>query len=183
MRRLIVAGGITVAVIAVAGVALRLYTKSFSPSDTSQYERDSLMIAVNYCRPYKKDRQIFGELVPYGEVWRTGANEATIFTVNEPIKIKDQLLQPGKYSLFTVPGEDSWQIIWNSETGQWGVKIPSGAANRSEEKDVVEVEVPSIKTNDLFEQFTISFTEMSGEIEMVFMWENTLVVVPMYRTN
>ncbi len=183
MRKIITVGGITVAVIAAAAIGMRFYTKSFSPADVASYEKEGLSVKVNYCRPYKKDRKIFGELVPYGEVWRTGANEATIFTVNRPVKIKDKLLEPGDYSLFTLPEEETWQIILNSETGQWGVKIPSGKTNHNPEKDVLRVEVPSIKTNDLFEQFTIAFNEMSEEIEMVVMWENTLVVVPIYPVH
>ncbi len=180
MKKLIIFGGITVALIALVAIVMKMYTKSFSPADTVSYENEGLNIVVNYCRPFKKDRQIFGELVPYGEVWRTGANEPTTFTLNQQVKIKNNLLEPGTYSLWTIPKEDAWTVIFNSDIPNWGVKVPSGEANRDPENDVLTVVVPAIKTQDLFEQFTISFDKLKEELDMVLMWENTLVVVPMY---
>ncbi|MEM9856599.1 MAG: DUF2911 domain-containing protein [Bacteroidota bacterium] len=180
MKKLIIFGGITVALIALVAIVMKMYTKSFSPADTVSYENEGLNIVVNYCRPFKKDRQIFGELVPYGEVWRTGANEPTTFTLNQQVKIKNNLLEPGTYSLWTIPKEDAWTVIFNSDVPNWGVKVPSGEANRDPENDVLTVVVPAIKTQDLFEQFTISFDKLKEELDMVLMWENTLVVVPMY---
>lgn len=166
------------ALIALAAIIMRSYTKSFSPADTAKYETDNFSIEVNYCRPYKKGRQIFGELVPYGEVWRTGANEPTTITVNQAISIKNNDLEPGTYSLWTIPQEDTWTVILNSDVPGWGVKVPSGKANRNPESDVLSIDVPAIQTQDLFEQFTISFDQMKEELDMVIMWENTLVVVP-----
>ena len=180
MKKLIIFGGITVALIALVAIVMKMYTKSFSPADTVSYENEGLNIVVNYCRPFKKDRQIFGELVPYGEVWRTGANEPTTFTLNQQVKIKNNLLEPGTYSLWTIPKEAAWTVIFNSDIPNWGVKVPSGEANRDPENDVLTVVVPAIKTQDLFEQFTISFDKLKEELDMVLMWENTLVVVPMY---
>ncbi|MCG8388596.1 MAG: DUF2911 domain-containing protein [Cytophagales bacterium] len=179
MRKLITIGGISVALLAIAAIGMRFYTKSFSPAGTAQYEKDDLQLWVDYCRPYKRDREIFGGLIAYNEVWRTGANEATTFHTNKPLMIGGKRLEPGSYSLFTVPGQDAWSVIFNSETGQWGVKLFSGEANRSAENDILSVEVRSIKTNGTFEQFTIAFEEMSDEIDMVLMWDQTLVVVPM----
>ena len=179
MKRLITIGGITVALLATAAIGMRFYTKSFSPPGTAQYNKNGLQLSVEYCRPYKRDREIFGELVAYDKAWRTGANEATLFNTNKPLMIGSKRLEPGSYSLFTIPGEDSWSIIFNSETGQWGVKLLSGEANRSADNDVLSVDVGSIKTNGIFEQFTIAFEEMSDEIDMVLMWDQTLVVVPM----
>jgi hypothetical protein len=88
-----------------------------------------LTVQVDYSRPYKKRREIFGKLLPYGQVWRTGANEATIFDVKQDIKIGDKSLKAGKYTLWTIPNADKWTVILNSETGQWGT-------NYNEKKDV-----------------------------------------------
>ena len=178
MRKLITIGGISIAILATAAVGMRFYTKTFSPEDVIRYEEKGLEIVVDYCRPYKNDRTVFGELVPYGEVWRTGANEATVFTTNHALTIEGKTLPAGSYSLFTVPGKDSWHVIFNSETGQWGIKPFSGKANREEANDILTIEVPAINTQDLFEQFTISLEHMSEEIHMIIMWEKTLVVVP-----
>ncbi|MEM7107907.1 MAG: DUF2911 domain-containing protein [Bacteroidota bacterium] len=182
MKKLIIIGGVTIALIAVVAVVMHSYTKSFSPADTASFGSDSLNIEVNYCRPFKNGRQIFGALVPYGEVWRTGANEPTTFTVNQTVNIKDNILKPGTYSLWTIPQKDLWTVILNQDIPNWGVKVPSGRANRDPESDVLSVEVPAIRTQDLFEQFTISFDQMKDELDMVMMWENTLVVVPI-ETN
>lgn len=178
MKKFIIIGGISIALIAVAAILMRTYTRSFSPADTASYEKDDLSILVNYCRPFKKGREVFGGLVPYGEVWRTGANEPTTITINKSLKIKDQLLEPGTYSLWTIPQEDVWTVIVNSDIPGWGVKVPSGKASRDPDTDILSVEVPVIQTQDLFEQFTISFDRMNDELDMVLMWENTLVVVP-----
>ncbi|TRX62727.1 DUF2911 domain-containing protein [Fulvivirga sp. M361] len=178
MRKLIIIGGVTVAIIAIAAVSMRFYTKTFSPTGIAHYQQSGLDIKVDYCRPYKHDRKVFGKLVPYDEVWRTGANEATVFTTNQSLNIEGKILQPGSYSLFTIPHKDRWDVIFNSEIGQWGIKPFSGKANRAAANDVLTVEVPAITTQDLFEQFTISLEQMSEEIHMVLMWEKTLVVVP-----
>ncbi|ELR70724.1 hypothetical protein C900_03497 [Fulvivirga imtechensis AK7] len=180
MRKIIVVGGIIVAVIVIGMAGMRFYTKSFSPQDTAIYQGEHVAIKVDYSRPYKKDREIFGGLVPYGEVWRTGANETTTFTTNKDLRIGNKLLKAGSYSLFTIPGPDTWTVIFNQETGQWGVSPFSGRANRDPEKDVLTMEIPSIQTKSLFEQFTISFERMGKEIEMILMWDHTLIVVPIY---
>ncbi|MTI22642.1 DUF2911 domain-containing protein [Fulvivirga sp. RKSG066] len=178
MKKFIVIVGIIIALLAGAFVALRIYTKQFSPQEEASFKNEDVDIEVNYSRPYKKDRKIFGELVPYGEVWRTGANEATSFTTNVPLNIKGEVLPAGSYSIFTIPGEDVWQIIFNSQTGQWGIAL-SGEANYNEEENVLTAEVASVDSPDTFEQFTISFEQMGEEIEMILMWDQTLVVVPM----
>lgn len=183
MKKIIVIAGIVVAVIAVSMVGLRMYTKSFSPQDKANYTKDDIDVSVVYGRPYKKERTIFGGLVPYDKVWRTGANEPTIFTTNVDLKIGDEVLPKGEYALFTVPGRESWQIIFNSTIPGWGVELLSlEAANDPATQELV-VEVAPISTKNMFEQFTIAFEEMHDEIDMVLMWDQTLVVVPMIPQN
>lgn len=178
MKKLIVIGGILVAIIGVVLVSLRIYTKSFSPRDVAEYSNAGLSISIDYSRPYKNNRKIFGELVPFGETWRTGANEATIFTTSKDLKINGQLLQAGSYSLFTIPSKDSWKIVLNSETGQWGISVFDMKANKEDANDVLVTEVTAIHTDTVFEQFTINFEKMGEENELVIMWDQTLVVVP-----
>src|SRR5882762_3699069 len=82
----------------------------------------SAAITINYSSPSVKGRQIWGALVPYGKAWRAGANEATLFLTDKDIKVEGKSLPAGQYSLFAVPGEKEWSIIFNSQTGQWGIK-------------------------------------------------------------
>jgi Protein of unknown function (DUF2911) len=153
------------------------YTKSFSPEDEVTFSQGDLNLHVYYNRPYKKGRVIFGELVPYGKVWRTGANEATIFETNKDLTIANKTLKAGKYSFFTIPGEQAWSVIFNAESGQWGVGF-NGEANRNPAKDVVVVDVPSVLQEKEFEQFTISIAKSGEEMELILMWDKTLVSVP-----
>lgn len=161
-----------VLVVAAVGIfAMRTWTKSHSPEETVAFSKNGLEIKVDYCRPYKKERVVFGGIVPYGEVWRTGANEATVIELNQDVKIEDKALKAGKYSLWTVPSEDNWTIIFNAETGQWGTSY-------DEAEDVLKVEVPSEIVSDEVEQFKMQFEEAVDGADLVLRWENTMVVVP-----
>lgn len=162
---------IMAAVLAVAYFGLKTFTKSSSPAETAKFNQNGLTIQVDYCRPYKKGREIFGKLLPYGEVWRTGANEATIFEAKQDIKVGDKTLKAGKYTLWTIPNADKWTIILNSETGQWGT-------NYDEKKDVLRVDVPVGKSAEMMEQFKIDFAAAATGAEMILRWDNTEVKVP-----
>jgi hypothetical protein len=166
--------GILVAIIAY--VQLKK-TKSFSPEDVAVYEQNDLKISVFYNRPYKKGRVIFGELVPYDKVWRTGANEATTFETSKDLLIEGKKLKAGKYSLWTIPRKENWTVIFNSEHGQWGINS-RGESNRQAELDVLTVDITAIEQDQVFEQFTISFEKSADEIEMVFAWDKTVASVP-----
>src|ERR1700739_4277069 len=93
-----------------------------SPADSTSGTVAGSTIKISYHSPSVKGRKIWGGLVPYNQVWRTGANEATIFNTSKDIKIGGKTLPAGKYSLYTKPGETEWQVIFNSQTGQWGIK-------------------------------------------------------------
>jgi len=174
---LIVLGVIVVLVLGVLLYMRLVYTKSFSPEDKSSFSNADLEISVLYNRPYKKGRVIFGELVPYSKVWRTGANEATVFETNKDLMFGDKTLKAGKYTLFTIPEEQSWTILFNSETGQWGVDF-NGETNRDAAKDVLSVQALSVQQEKEFEQFTISIERWGEEMQLIFMWDKTLVSVP-----
>jgi hypothetical protein len=133
-------------------------------------------VEVEYSRPSVKGRKIFGDLVPFGKVWRTGANKCTIVETDGPVKIEGQELAAGKYSLFTIPAEDSWLIIFNKNTELYG------EADRKEEEDVLKVKVAPAKS-EFTETFTIGFDEVKGDdARMDLRWENTRASV-MISTN
>jgi hypothetical protein len=158
-------------VLVIAFFGLKSFTKSKSPAETTKFDQNGLTVQVDYSRPYKKGREIFGKLLPYGQVWRTGANEATIFDVKQDIKIGDKSLKAGKYSLWTIPNSDKWTVILNSEIGQWGTTY-------DEKKDVVRVDVPVGKSAELIEQYKIDFATAATGAEMMLRWDNTEVKVP-----
>jgi hypothetical protein len=174
---LLVLGIILVIILSVLSYFRIYYTKSFSPEDQVKYEQGDLKITVVYNRPSKKGRVIFGELVPYGKVWRTGANEATRFETTKDLTFGDKTLKAGKYSLWTIPGEHAWTIIFNSESGQWGVGF-NGEANRNPSKDVFSLMAPSVSIEKEFEQFTIAIENMGEEHELTLIWDKTLVALP-----
>lgn len=182
MKRVFIIGGITlvviVAILAAIGAYLRSSTKSHSPFEVAILNEGEVNIEVSYCRPYKKGRVIFGDLVPYNEVWRTGANEPTVFETTSDITVKGEVLSKGKYSLWTKPGETEWHVIFNSEIPNWGVDY-SNKALRNPDTDVLEVTVPSYNNEKVIEQFTIMFDKMDEQVEMVIMWDKTTVVLPM----
>lgn len=169
-------GVIGVLIAVIAYVELKK-TKSFSPEDKAVYADGDLEITVLYNRPYKKERVIFGELVPYDKVWRTGANEATTFETSKDLKINGKTLKAGKYSLWTNPKKDMWTVIFNEEYGQWGINS-KGEANRQPQRDVLSVDINAVEQEKVFEQFTITFEKTADDIEMVFAWDKTVAAVP-----
>jgi hypothetical protein len=174
---LLVLGVILVLILGFFTYMRLVYTKQASPEEQVQLTNGDLKVSVFYNRPFKKGRVIFGELVPYDKPWRTGANEATVFETNKDLNIAGKFLKAGRYSFFTIPGEQIWSIILNSESGQWGVKF-NGEINRDSTNDVLVVEVPSVLQEKEFEQFTISLEKSGGENEMILMWDKSLVSIP-----
>lgn len=165
------------AIVAVIGFIQLKHTKSFSPEDEVVFTAGDLRIKVFYNRPSKKGRKIFGGLVPYDQVWRTGANEATTFETNKDLQFEGKTLKAGKYSVWTIPRETTWTIIFNSEYGQWGINS-KGEVNRNPDLDVLKVDVHALKQDQEFEQFTIAFDKTGEDAEMVLFWDKTLVAVP-----
>ena len=161
---------------------MRKQTKTHSPEITNVYQKNDFDLSVTYSSPKKKGRVIFGELVPYDVVWRTGANEPTKFSTSTTIRIADKSLAPGRYSLWTKPGKESWNVIFNKGIPDWGVTVLSGGkeTSRNPEEDVVEVTVPTEILNDTIKNFTIDF-EDNGELFMSFSWDKTKVKVPINK--
>ncbi len=151
-------------------------TKKLSPEDEIEFTQGDLELDVFYNRPYKKGRQIFGGLVPYGEVWRTGANEATTFTTNKDLLVDGQKLTAGEYTLWTIPNPRVWQVIFNSKSYNWGVNW-DGVASREAKYDVVNVAIRPEEVDKSLEQFTISL-EGGDTITLKLAWDRTEINVP-----
>ena len=180
MRRFLLILGIVVVILGAVLFYFRFfYTKSFSPQGEVAFEKGNLKVSILYNRPSKKGRVIFAKdgLVPFGRVWRTGANEATVLKTNQALEFAEQELRAGEYSVWTIPGPQTWKVIFNSEIPNWGVGF-DGQAQRNPEKDAVMVEVPVVNQDKEFEQFTISIDKIGDEMELVFIWDKTLVAVP-----
>jgi hypothetical protein len=176
-RILLISAGAIVAILAVLVYVGFNRMKTISPEKTSFYEKDGLKIKVTYNSPSKRGREIFGGLVPYGKVWRTGANEPTIFETNEEITIQGKKLPKGTYSLWTIPNQNAWTVIFNSEIPFWGVNF-NRQTTRETKNDVLLVDVPALIQEKEFEEFTISVEQGAEDAEIIFLWDKTLVAVP-----
>ncbi len=173
------------AIIAIALILLFIIhynTKAHSPEETLTYSGKTLEMEVFYNRPYKKDRKIFGGLVPYNKVWRTGANEATTFKTNQDILVDGSLLRAGKYTLWTVPMKDSWKVMFNSKMYPWGINLDK-EAYRDPKFDSLVMERPVNKLNSTLEQFTIFFEEEGEFVNMVLAWDKTSITIPIKQTE
>lgn len=133
---------------------------------------------ITYSRPEKRGREIFGKLVPYGQVWRTGANEATEITLTKNIKLKGSLLKAGTYTLFTIPEKEKWTIIINQEVGLWG------AYNYNPKLDVLRFEAPVHSLNGkVYEQFTMQFDQRNEVADLLIFWDRVKISIPFVFIN
>ena len=145
-----------------------------SPADSAKGKIGQATVSVNYSSPSVKGRKIWGDLVPYDKAWRAGANEATIFTTDKPIKVEGKELPAGRYSVFAIPGEKEWQIIFNSQVGQWGIKR-NQEANYDPANNVLTVNVKPKKSSTMNERLVY---DVNGK-GVVLKWENLEVPIAM----
>lgn len=143
-----------------------------SPRDSVSGTVAGATIKINYGSPSVRGRKIWGALVPYDKIWRTGANQATIFETSKAITINGKSLPAGKYSLYTEPGENEWKIILNSQTGQWGIKM-DGSTTDDASKDVVVAEARPMKSKGFNERMVFKLNSHG----FVLLWENLAVPV------
>ena len=156
-------------------MALNAQVKMPAPSPTQTIKEDFAMgsIELTYSRPGAKGRKVFGDLVPFDKLWRTGANAATIIKFSEPVEIKGKKVDTGSYALYTIPGAESWEIILNKGVKNWG------SNGYTESDDVIRVKVDAMKMDAKMETFTMQFAEIKPEsCELQIMWEKTLVSIP-----
>ena len=148
--------------------AQTLTTPQPSPTQTVKQNFSLGSVELNYSRPAKKGRTVMGDLVPYGKVWRTGANNATTLTFSDDVTIGGKEVKAGKYGLLTIPEADKWTIIISKDVT---VNQPSAY---KQENDVVRVQADVIKTPFTVENFTINFANITGSsLNVELMWENT----------
>lgn len=146
-----------------------------APSPFSEVEQmiGLTNVTVAYSRPNMKGRDIMGGLVPYGKLWRTGANRATKISFEEPMSIGGNRLEAGDYALFTIPGKNEWTIIISNNGDQ------NGSAEYDESEDAVRFTAKPEKTMETYESFTIMFSDLTNNSAMMnLMWENTKVQFP-----
>ena len=155
------------------------YSQLKTPSASTAAEIEQVVglteIEIDYNRPSKKGRDIFGNLVPYGKIWRTGANSGTEISFSTDVTIIGQNIKEGTYSIFSIPNKDSWEIILYADTDLWSVP-----RNWDETKIIFQ---SNFKTNmnngKSVETFTISFDNITNnDFDLVFSWDDTYVIVP-----
>lgn len=175
MRKIIL---IVVAIVALLGIGGYLYiqnalknTKKASPEQTITYNENGADISIFYCRPSKKGRVIFGSLVPYGEWWRTGANEPTTIETSKDLNFNGQTLKAGKYHIVTIPEANEWTIVFNSDIPFWGTQYDP-------EKDVLRVKASAVELPNVTELFTIAFEKPNGQDVITFTWDQTQATLP-----
>ena len=155
------------------------YSQLKTPSASTASEIEQVVglteIEIDYNRPSKKGRDIFGNLVPYGKIWRTGANSGTEISFSTDVTINGQNIKEGTYSIFSIPNKDSWEIILYADTDLWSVP-----RNWDETKIIFQSNFKTNMNNDKsVETFTISFDNITNnDFDLVFSWDDTYVIVP-----
>ncbi len=142
-------------------------SKRPSPPMSTEFKAGTANIKISYGAPSVKGREIWGKLVPYDQVWRTGANEATVFETDADVKVEGQMLPKGKYGLFTIPGKDEWVIIFSKNPDQWG------AYGYKEGEDALRVRVRPGLASSFQEQLKIE-GKIDGTVAIV--WEKIEVI-------
>ena len=171
MRALRMTGILLAVVVATPAGTLAQERKRASPHETTTATVDGAKVSITYGRPYAKGRKIVGGLVPYGEVWRTGADEATTLVTDKALMMGSAHVNPGTYTLYTLPGEKGWELIINKQTGQWGTQYDQG-------QDLARVPMKVGRTTSPVEQLTLEIADTPAGGELRLSWENTLATVP-----
>ncbi len=183
----------------IIGFTLNLWSQDFndldkSPLDVAYYPAKSTfrffektpektkslepIIKVYYSRPQKKGREIFGELVPFDKLWRTGANESTEITFYKNVKIGNTIIKPGSYALAVLPTANEWTLIINTVTDNWGVYVYDGKSNIAETKST------PYTSKEIIEAFSMMLYEKStGVAHLKMGWDNTIVEFPIEILN
>jgi len=164
-----------VAVFCLSYVSVNAQLKTPSPSPMAKVEQVVGLTTINieYSRPGMKDRAIFGSLVPYGKIWRTGANASAKVSFSEDVMIGGEVLEAGKYALYTIPGENEWTIIFHNNLTHWGV------GGYDEAEDAMRVTAEAVEITPAVESFTIDIDNIRNSgATLDLAWENTLVSLP-----
>ena len=173
LKKILIGLAVLVVILLIAFMVLKSKTKSSSPEVKQTYSVGTAKVNLFYCEPSKKGREIFGGIIKYGEVWRTGANEPTTFETDKNLIIDGKKLSEGKYSLWTIPQKDSWTVIFNREIPYWGDNT-DGKAARNANEDIIQIIVPVEKLTNLQEKLSIDVQHNALNI----IWDMTKVTVP-----
>ena len=146
------------------------FTFAQSPAKSPAEVSESATVKVSYGAPSVRGREIFGKLVPFGKVWRTGANGATEITFKKDAEFGGTKVQAGTYSLFTIPGEKTWEVVLNSELKQWGAYD----YDKIKKKNVATVTVPATTGSTVVEKMSI----VASDDALTISWDKTSVSVP-----
>ncbi len=165
------------AIMFTAGTMAQVKMPAPSPVQTIKQDFALGTIEVKYSRPAAKDRKIFGDLVPWNKLWRTGANAATSIKINDAVEIMGKKLDTGSYVLYTIPNEDQWEVVINKGLTNWGID------GYKESEDVMRFKVKTEKLKNHVENFSIQFTDIKPEsCNMELSWEKTAVKIPFTAT-
>jgi Protein of unknown function (DUF2911) len=138
-----------------------------SPPEKAECKLGANTVTVDYSSPRANGRKIYGGLVPYGKVWRAGANEATSFVTDTDVSVGGTHVPAGKYTLFTLPEENKWTLIISKKTGEWGIPYPGAGS------DLARVDMKVSKLPSPVENFTIAFDQAGGGCTLHMDWETT----------
>jgi hypothetical protein len=175
LKKILIVVGFIALLIALFLVWFMRYTKSHSPQEVIEYKTDGFEIDITYCKPSKKNRLIFGDkadkaVVPFGQYWRMGANEATVFSTAKDIFVNGKQLKSGKYALYAIPNKDNWEIHFNSEFERWGATAPNA------ENDVLVINVAPSTSASLVEQLSMQYNKREdNQLELLIHWDLTQV--------
>jgi hypothetical protein len=164
MRKLSI---VTLCLLFLSAVAYAQPKKPLSPPAKAEATINGKKVTIDYSAPSKRDRAIMGGLVPYGKVWRTGANAATTLKTETDLMLGSLHVPAGTYTLYTIPGETEWTLIVNKQTGQWGT-------NYDEAQDLGRVKMKVAPVKDTVETFAIAIDNKA----LTMTWENTRATVP-----
>ena len=163
---------VVVVILAASVIAQDQPKQPLSPPGTASVTfADGKTVTINYSRPSMRGRKVFGGLVPYGQVWRTGANAATSLKTDVDLTIGGSNVPAGNYTLYSIPTQSGWKLIINKETGQWGTQY-------DETKDLARVDMKVANNATPTEQFTISLDKTGGDAATLKLdWANTTASV------
>ncbi len=148
--------------------------KKLSPITMTTFKNERNYLKVTYGQPSKRGRDLFGALIPFGKVWRTGANEATEITLINDVKIDKKRIKAGTYTIFTIPGKNFWTIIFNRELGQWGAfDYP-----KYKDRDILRYQAKVVSIDESYEAFTVFFQERKKGVNLIMAWSHTMIIVP-----
>lgn len=162
-----------------AAAGINAQVKMPAPSPTQTIKQDFALgtIEVKYSRPAAKGRKVFGDLVPFNKLWRTGANAATLVKFTDAVEIQGKRVDTGSYVLYTIPGKQSWEIILNKGLTNWGID------GYKESEDVLRFKVNAKPNTNKVENFTMQFSDIKPEsCSLDILWENTTVSIPFTAT-